>query len=169
VNTALTPTLLQRALEFAAVEPGEQTLDLFCGVGLFSLGLAQAGAHVTGIEQNKRAILDARGNAQRNGYKVDFITGDAAQVLRRYRAKNPRGVDLVLLDPPRAGAAECLNDIAALSPKRIVYVSCDPATLARDVKRLTALGYRLSEAVPLDLFPQTSHVETVARLERQST
>jgi 23S rRNA (uracil1939-C5)-methyltransferase len=154
VNTALTPALLQTALRFADVQPGQHALDLFCGVGLFSLGLARAGACVTGIEQNGRAVADARSNAQLNGCEADFLIGDAAETLRRYRKQNANRVDVVLLDPPRAGASQCLDDIAMLAPRRIVYVSCDPATLARDVKQLATLNYRLSKAVPLDLFPR---------------
>ncbi len=168
VNSPMTPQLLQTALRLAEVRAGERVLDAFCGVGLFALALARKGARVLGIEQNAQAIENAIFNARQNGLEAEFTSGDVAQVLRQ-RARNRRGVekfDVVLLDPPRAGAASCLSEIAHLAPRRIVYVSCDAATLARDVRALALLGYVLKRAIPLDFFPQTAHVETVARLER---
>lgn len=172
INSWMTPLLLQTALRLAQVQPGERVLDLYCGVGLFALAMARAGADVTGIEQNRAAVEMARENAKRNNLRAEFVAGDTARVLQQ-RAQNATqskrrqpSVDLVVLDPPRAGAAPCLPEIARLQPRRIVYVSCDCATLARDVRFLEAAGYRLAEVVPLDLFPQTAHVEAVARLER---
>jgi len=114
---------------------------------------------------SRGAIRDAQYNVRRNQLDektVKFKVGDAAAELQNLTVGS---YDLVVLDPPRAGAAACLPYLARLGPARIVYVSCDPATLARDVKALMAYGYRLDTAVPLDLFPQTAHVETVARLE----
>ena len=166
INTLATPLLLSTALELAQVQSGERVLDLYCGVGLFALALAKRGAVVTGIEYNARAIETARENAKRNGCDATFLAGDAARTLQKWRAQSGHErVDLVVLDPPRAGAKECLDEIVALAPRRIVYVSCDVATLARDVKILGARGFSLRRAVPLDLFPQTSHVETAALLE----
>ena len=166
INTAATPLLLLTALELAQVQHGERVLDLYCGVGLFALALAKRGATVTGIEYNARAIETACENAKLNDCEAAFLAGDAARTLRQWRnQKDNARVDLVVLDPPRAGAKECLDEIVALRPRRIVYVSCDAATLARDVKTLAARGFQLRRAVPLDLFPQTSHVETVALLE----
>ena len=171
VNSWMTPLLLQTALRLAQVQPGHRVLDLYCGVGLFALAMARAGGDVLGIEQNRAAVQMARENAVRNDLRAEFLAGDTARVLQR-RAQNAvksraeASVDLVVLDPPRAGAASCLPEIVRLQPRRIVYVSCDCATLARDVRFLTAAGYRLAEIVPLDLFPQTAHVEAVARLER---
>ncbi|HEX8833877.1 MAG TPA: 23S rRNA (uracil(1939)-C(5))-methyltransferase RlmD, partial [Abditibacteriaceae bacterium] len=166
VNSSLAPMLLQTALQAADVRSGQNALDLFCGVGLFALGMARCGANVVGIERSRRAIEDARGNTKRNGLDAEFHDGDAAAILRRLPR---RRWDVVLLDPPRAGAAEALEPIVELRAPRIVYVSCDPATLARDVKTLHASGYRLCSATPLDLFPQTAHVETVARFELSAT
>jgi 23S rRNA (uracil1939-C5)-methyltransferase len=172
INSWTTPLLLQTALRLAQVQPGERVLDLYCGVGLFALAMARAGAQVLGIEQNRAAVQMARENANRNNLQAEFADGDTALVLWRQaqnKARSKRSkanVDLVVLDPPRAGAAPCLLEIVRLQPRRIVYVSCDCATLARDVRFLTAAGYRLAEIVPLDLFPQTAHVEAVARLER---
>ena len=166
INTAATPLLLSTALKMTQVQHGERVLDLYCGVGLFALALAKRGAIVTGIEYNARAIETARVNAKLNGCEATFLAGDAARTLRQWRAKSGHErVDLVVLDPPRAGAKECLEEIVALQPRRIVYVSCDAATLARDIKTLVARGFQLRRATPLDLFPQTSHVETVALLE----
>ncbi len=135
---------------------------------------------MTGIEVSRAAIRDARDNAVRNGLPAEFREGDAAREMNRlaHRAQNAKASsrhaprqpareplpEIVLLDPPRAGAAACVPALLRLRPRRIVYVSCDPATLARDVRALSAGGYRLSRAVPLDLFPQTAHVETVVQL-----
>jgi 23S rRNA (uracil1939-C5)-methyltransferase len=157
VNSALTPRLIEIALEMAAIQKGERALDLFCGSGLFGVFMARAGARVTGVDV--RGKLD--GNAKLNGLQAQFTKLAADRFLRR--AKPP--CDVALLDPPRAGAGNCIEPLAALKPSRIVYVSCDPATLARDLKLLTARGYNLTRAVPLDMFPQTAHVETVVKLE----
>ncbi len=172
VNTSTTPLLLQTALRLANVQRDDRVLDLYCGVGLFALGAARLGGKVLGIEQSVQAIENARFNAQNNELQADFVAGDVAEVLRRRaREHSKRKVeterfDLVLLDPPRAGAVSCLEEIVRLEPRRIVYVSCDAATLARDIRALNSAGYVLAKAVPLDLFPQTAHVETVALLER---
>jgi 23S rRNA (uracil1939-C5)-methyltransferase len=164
INTALTPVLVDTALNMAEPEKGQHALDLYCGVGLFSLALAQRGARVSGVEANAAAIRQARGNANSNNLQADFYVGDAARALRRPQFAT-KTWHLILLDPPRAGAAECVPSLLRLRPRRIVYVSCDPATLARDVKSLVKGGYQLQSAVPLDLFPQTAHVETVVRLD----
>jgi 23S rRNA (uracil1939-C5)-methyltransferase len=157
VNPEISPLLVQTALEMAQVRSGEKALDLFCGAGLFALHLAREGAVVTGIETHRGAIKDATFNAGHNGLKADFRAGDAARELNKFKRGD---FDLILLDPPRAGAAECLEALVRLSPERIVYVSCDPATLARDAKFLGQNVYVLQRAVPFDLFPQTAHVET---------
>lgn len=162
VNTSATPLLLETALRLADVHNGERALDLFCGVGLFALAMARVGARVLGIESGSNAVRDAVFNAAQNHLAADFQAGDAASALLDLEAG---AWDLALLDPPRAGAMECMAPLASLKPRKIVYVSCDPATLARDIKLLTASGYILREAVPIDLFPQTAHVETVARLD----
>ncbi|HEX9997223.1 MAG TPA: 23S rRNA (uracil(1939)-C(5))-methyltransferase RlmD [Abditibacterium sp.] len=163
VNAEVSPLLAQTALEMAQVEPGQRALDLFCGAGLFALHLARAGAVVTGIEFHRGAIKDAIFNAKQNGLKADFRAGDAARELKKHRRGD---FDLILLDPPRAGAASCLPDLVRLAPARLVYISCDPATLARDAGFLGQNGYKLQRAVPFDLFPQTAHVETAALFVR---
>ena len=161
VNTFLTPTLVETALNFADAQPENRALDVFCGVGLFALSLARRGAAVLGLEANPHAVQDAIFNAAQNGLQAEFKAGDAAKTLHHLKPE----WNIALLDPPREGAAACLAPLARLRPRRIVYVSCDPATLARDVKALARSGYHLRAAVPLDLFPQTAHVETVACLE----
>ena len=167
VNAALVETLAETALRLANVQREEKILDLFCGVGLFSLALAKCGARVVGIERSASAVRDAKSNAALNGLEAEFLAGDAAGEMRRLAARGET-FSCIFLDPPRAGAAECLPAILQLMPRRIVYVSCDPATLARDVKTLSG-EYVLRAAVPLDLFPQTAHVETVALLEQDGT
>ncbi|RYG73958.1 23S rRNA (uracil(1939)-C(5))-methyltransferase RlmD [bacterium] len=163
VNSQISPWLVQTALVMAQVQRGQKALDLFCGAGLFALHLAREGAVVTGIETHQGAIKDATFNTGHNGLSAKFRAGDAARELGKFR---PGDFDLILLDPPRAGAAECLPALARLAPERLVYVSCDPATLARDAKFLTDNGYELQRAIPFDLFPQTAHVETAALFTR---
>ena len=163
VNSELTPRLLEIALGYAAVREGDRAIDLFCGAGLFALGMARAGASVLGIELNRDAVLDAQFNAMENELSAEFRGGSAMAGLGQLQAGE---FDTLLLDPPREGAAECIEEIVHLLPGRIVYVSCDPATLARDIKALSP-HYTLIEATPLDMFPQTAHVETVALLSRR--
>ncbi len=161
VNTVMAERLVQEALNALAVRKGERVLELYCGVGLFTLPVAAAGAHVVGVEINPRAVADARHNLAAHGFSTArVIASDAADVLRR---DAPRW-DALLLDPPRAGLApEVVHAVLRARPSRVVYVSCDPATLARDAQMLVAGGYRLEYVQPLDLFPQTHHVESVAR------
>lgn len=162
VNPEIAPLLAQSALELAAIQKGQRALDLFCGAGFFALHLARAGAEVVGIETHRGAIRDAVFNAQTASLKIRFQSGDAARELERFG----RGAfDLILLDPPRAGAASCLESLLRIAPQRLIYVSCDPATLARDAKVLCNGGYVLTRVQPFDLFPQTAHVETVALFE----
>lgn len=165
VNTEMSPLLAQTALELAEVESRARALDLFCGAGFFALHLARCGAIVTGIETHRGAIRDAIWNAQHNGLKAHFRAGDAPRELARFAKGN---FDLILLDPPRAGARECLPALLKIAPRRLIYVSCDPATWARDTKVLLSGGYALRRAIPFDLFPQTAHVEVVSLFERVS-
>ncbi len=174
VNTEISPHLALAALELSQVQRGEKALDLFCGAGFFALHLARAGAEVMGIEANRGAIKDAIWNLQLNSnlhpksgvpeitLNAKFRAGDAARGLQGF---NKGDFDFVLLDPPRAGARECIDGLIKIAPKRIVYISCDPATLARDAKILTSRGYHMSRAIPFDLFPQTAHVEVVTRFD----
>jgi 23S rRNA (uracil1939-C5)-methyltransferase len=162
VNAAAHPELVQVVVAIAAVGPGTRVLDLYSGAGNFSLPLARRGASVEGVERHAAAIAAARANAARLGLeRAIFRRGLAADALARLAAG---AIDTVVLDPPRTGAAEVMDALAALRAPRILYVSCDPATLARDVRALLAAGYRLTRVQPVDLFPQTYHVESVAEL-----
>ncbi len=168
VNLLQTRRLYQVALEFAGLTGTETVLDLYCGIGTISLCLARRAGRVIGAEIVPQAVEDARSNAERNGIgNAEFFCGDAGAVAARLAEKKTRP-DVVCVDPPRKGLApEVPAILADMSPKRIVYVSCDPATLARDIKRLEELGYRARKAQPVDLFPRTAHVETVVLLEGQ--
>ena len=167
VNAEVNAALVERAVE--ELRPAGRVLDLFCGIGNFTLPIASRGAAVTGIEGDPRLVERARENARRNGLDrtARFETADLSgpDALAPFLAE---GVDRLLLDPPRSGAAEALRSLAgARAPERIVYVSCDPESLARDVGWLVrSLGYRLRALALADMFPHTSHVETVATLER---
>ena len=170
-NAALLEPLVAEALRFAppvdASSPGP-ALDLYCGVGLFTLPLARRFAEVVGVESHRAAAAYAARNLANAGLGNARIDAVAVEPwLSRHAALAP--VAFLLLDPPRVGAgAEVVAGILALRPTRIVYVSCDPATLARDLRLLLAGGYRLERVAALDLFPQTHHVETVAHLARAS-
>jgi 23S rRNA (uracil1939-C5)-methyltransferase len=141
-------------------------LDLCCGLGNLALPAAARGGRVTGVDLDGQAIVQARENARRLGLSATFIHDDAAAAVLALAGAGRR-FPLVLLNPPRAGAREAVAAIPALSPSRILVVSCDPATLARDAAALAAAGYRLDAVRPVDLFPQTAHVETVARFSRE--
>jgi 23S rRNA (uracil1939-C5)-methyltransferase len=157
--------LVDLALGLAAPLPGEEVLDLFCGLGNLALPAAARGGRVTGVDLDGQAVLQARENARRLGREATFVRDDAAAAARALAGAGRR-FRLVMLNPPRTGAREAVAAVPALSPSRIVIVSCDPATLARDAAALTASGYELSAVRPLDLFPQTAHVETVAVFRR---
>ena len=169
VNRAQTERLYALALEFAGLAGTETVLDLYCGIGTISLALARRAGRVIGAEIVPQAIEDAKANAVRNGVEnVRFLCGDAGQAAARLSAEGVRP-QVICVDPPRKGLGpEVPAILAGLGPARIVYVSCDPATLARDVKRLGELGYRAVKARGVDLFPRTQHVETVCLLEKQN-
>ena len=157
VNTAQAEALVKLALEMAEVEEGSFVADVFAGAGMFSLPLAEAGADVVAIELSGSAVRDLRRNADANGLFVDAVCDDAVRALDQLE-----GADAVLVDPPRAGLEKrVLEGICQAAPARVVYVSCDPQTMARDAARFANQGYRLVRTCPVDLFPQTYHVETV--------
>ncbi len=167
VNTPQAEILYGLALDFAALEGTETVLDLYCGIGTITLCLARRARRAIGAEVVPQAIEDARENALRNRIEnAEFFCGDAGEIAARLAAQGVRP-DVVTVDPPRKGLAPAVVEaIAAMAPGRVVYVSCDPATLARDVKRFSQLGYALRKAAAVDLFPRTPHVESVALLER---
>jgi 23S rRNA (uracil1939-C5)-methyltransferase len=162
VNLAQNRRLVAAALDGCRLTGRERVLDLYCGIGNFSLPLARKARQVTGVEAFAPAIDAARRNAVSN--RLDNLQFHA-KPAERYVQTVPSGAfDVVLLDPPRAGAYAVAKDLVRLQPERIVYVSCDPATLARDLQPLLHGGYRLESAQPVDMFPQTSHIEGVAVL-----
>jgi 23S rRNA (uracil1939-C5)-methyltransferase len=167
VNLRQNLTLVQVALDLADPVPGEEVLDLCCGLGNLSLPAAARGGRVTGVDLDGEAVRQARESGRRLGREATFVRDDAAAAVRALGAAGRR-FPLVLLNPPRAGARDAVAAIPALEPARIVVVSCDPATLARDAAVLAAAGYPLAAVRPIDLFPQTAHVETVTLFRRAS-
>ena len=167
INLEQTQRLYALALEYAGLTGTETVLDLYCGIGTISLCLAQRAGKVIGAEVVPQAIEDAKANALRNGVdNAEFFCGDAGQIAAHLvrQGVRPR---VICVDPPRKGLGPEVPEIlAAMAPERIVYVSCDPATLARDVKRFSLLGYSAVKAQGVDLFPRTQHVETVCLLTR---
>lgn len=168
VNPVQTERLYGTALEYAGLTGDETVWDLYCGIGTISLFLAQKAKKVYGVEIVPQAIDDARANAALNGMdNVEFFVGKAEEVLPEQYAKNQVYADVIVVDPPRKGCdSECLDTIVKMGPKRVVYVSCDSATLARDLKYLGERGYRLEKVRAVDMFPGSVHVETVCLLSR---
>ena len=167
VNRPQAERLYGRALEYAGLTGEELVLDLYCGIGTITLCLAKEARRAIGAEIVPQAIANARENARANGItNAEFFCGDASDVAARLANQGLRP-QVVVVDPPRKGLAEDVPEtIASMDPDRVVYVSCDSATLGRDVKRFSALGYRAVRATAVDLFPRTAHVEAVVLLER---
>ena len=167
VNHDQAERLYEKAVEFAGLTGTETVLDLYCGAGTITQVMARHARQVIGAEIVPEAIEDARENARRNGIdNVRFFCSDASAVAADFAAKDLRP-DVICVDPPRKGLApEVVEAAASMEPKRIVYVSCDPATLGRDVKRFADYGYRAVRAAAVDLFPRTANVESVVLLER---
>ena len=167
VNPPQAERLYRKALEYAQLDKGMLAFDLYCGAGTISLCLAQEAGRVIGAEIVPEAVENARKNAKENRVdNVEFLCADAGQAAL---ALGERGLqpNVVVVDPPRKGMyQEAVMAVASMHPRRIVYVSCEPSTLARDILRFSELGYSLSAATAFDLFPRTKHVETVALLER---
>ena len=171
VNPAQTEKLYSKALEFANLRGDETVWDMYCGIGTISLFLSQKAEKVYGVEIVPQAIIDAKKNAEINGIKnAEFFTGAAEDVVSDIYKKGVAGsqADVVVVDPPRKGCDEKLLDtITMMKPKRMVYVSCDPATLARDLKTLIANGFRLEKVAVFDQFSRSFHVETVVWMSGQ--
>ena len=167
VNHDQAQRLYEKALEYAGLTGRELAVDLYCGAGTITQVLARRARHVIGGEIVPEAIRDARVSARRNGVEnVEFLGGDAADVAAELALRQLRP-DVICVDPPRKGLApEVIASIAAMAPRRVVYVSCDPGTLGRDVKRFAEMGYLARRAVAVDLFPRTRHVETVCLLSK---
>jgi 23S rRNA (uracil1939-C5)-methyltransferase len=164
VNQAVNGMLVRRAMQLLAPAPGERVLDLFCGLGNFALPIARLGATVTGIEGSAALVERAWANARANGLAAEFVVGDLFDEATCTRL--PR-CTAMLVDPPREGAIEVVKALGDEGPGRIVYVACDPATLARDAGVLVHVkGYRLAAAGVANMFPHTAHVESVALFVR---
>ena len=170
VNPAQTKKLYGTALEYAGLTGNEVVWDLYCGIGTISLFLAPKAKKVYGVEIVPQAIEDARENGRLNGFdNVEFFVGKAEEVLPEWYKKNGGQADVIVVDPPRKGCDEkCLETIVKMGPERVVYVSCDSATLARDLRYLCDRGYEVRKVRGCDMFGGTVHVETVALLTRKA-
>ena len=165
VNHAQAQRLYEAAIAQAKMTKNDLVLDLYCGVGTITLAMASAAGKVIGVEVIPQAVADARDNAKRNGIEnAEFFCGDAGQAALELE-KQGIHPDVVVVDPPRKGlSADTIEALHRMNPRRIVYVSCDPATLGRDVALLKEKGYRVQNALACDLFPRTVHVESVVTL-----
>lgn len=165
VNPEQTNRLYSKALEYADLTGNETVIDAYCGIGTISLFLAKKARHVYGVEIVPEAIKDAKRNAKLNQItNATFAVGQAEEVIPRWYDQGI-DADVIVVDPPRKGCDEALlRTMIEMKPKRIVYVSCNPGTLARDLRILEDGGYKTEEVTPVDMFPQTTHVEAVARL-----
>ncbi len=168
VNPVQTEVLYGKALEYADLKGDETVFDAYCGIGTISLFLSRKAKKVYGIEIVPQAINNAKENARLNGVKnVEFLVGESEIVIPELYRKGIKA-DVIVVDPPRKGCDEKLLEvITEMSPEKVVYVSCNPATLARDLKYLSERGYEVREVQPVDMFPQTSHVETVVLMSRK--
>lgn len=163
VNTAQAEYLVEGAIESLGLTEHSTVADLYCGVGTFTLPLAKRVDNVFAVESAASSVRDLRRNAELSQVYVDVIGGDSARELPKLG-----NLDALIVDPPRAGLSKGVpEDIASAGPLRVAYISCDPATWARDVARFDKVGYKLIQATPVDLFPQTYHVETLSILERK--
>lgn len=167
INPTQTEKLYSKAIELANLSGAENVMDIYCGIGTISLSCAKNAKSVTGIEIVEQAIIDAKKNAVRNNIEnAEFYAGSAEDIVPKMIDEGLRP-DVVMIDPPRKGSDEkTLDAIIKASPKRIVYVSCNSATLARDAKYLAEHGYAIRQATPVDMFPHTVHVETVVLLSQ---
>ena len=166
VNPVQTEKLYTKAIEYAALTGKETVVDAYCGTGTIGMIAGSGAKQVIGVELNSDAVRDARNNAKKNGIKnIQFYQNDAGKFLMEM-AEQKAEVDVVLMDPPRAGSSEeFLQSVVTIKPGKIVYISCNPETLVRDLKYLTKKGYRVQKCVGVDMFPFTSHVECVSVLQ----
>lgn len=170
INPAQTEVLYGKAMEFAGLTGRETVIDAYCGIGTIGMIAAKTAGQVLGVEVNRDAVRDAIANAKLNNMKnIRFICADAGEFMVDM-AQNGERCDVLLMDPPRAGGDQAfLSSAVTLAPTRIVYVSCNPETLARDLLFLTKRGYRVKKIQPVDMFPHTNHVETVCLLTREKS
>ncbi len=168
VNPVQTKVLYEKALEYAQIDENDVVIDAYCGIGTISLFLAQKAKKVYGIEIVPDAIRDAKMNAELNGItNAEFVVGEAEKVMPKWKNEGFTP-DVIVVDPPRKGCeVDFLQAMIEMEPKRIVYVSCNPSTLARDLVILEEGGYETKEVQPVDMFSQTNHIEAVCLLERK--
>ena len=168
VNRTQTEVLYKKALELAKLTGRETVIDAYCGIGTIGLCAAPLAKQVIGVERNPAAVKDAAANARRNKIaNARFVCADATEWMAAAAGEGLHP-DVVFLDPPRAGSTpECITAVNKMKPRRAVYVSCDPENLARDVAAFTRLGWRAAKFCPVDLFPQTKHVEAIVSLQRE--
>lgn len=169
VNPVQTAKLYAKAMEYAALTGKETVVDAYCGTGTIGLIASDKAKQVIGVELNADAVRDAVNNAKRNGVKnISFYKNDAGKFLIEMAGQQAK-VDVLLMDPPRSGSSEeFLDAISKIGPGRIVYISCNPETLARDLKKLTKAGYRVEKGVGVDMFPWTDNLESIVKLVRKS-
>lgn len=168
INPIQTEKLYSTAIDYAELTGEETVIDAYCGIGTIGIIAAQKAKEVIAVEVNKDAVFDAKNNAERNNTQnIKFYCDDAGKFMTNM-ASDGKSADVVFMDPPRAGSDEAfLSSVVTLNPKRIVYVSCNPETQERDLKYLIRNGYKVRKIQPVDMFPHTNHVETVALLSRQ--
>ncbi|MCK7544444.1 23S rRNA (uracil(1939)-C(5))-methyltransferase RlmD [Marinobacter bryozoorum] len=166
VNADINQRMVHRAIDWLDVQPGDRVLDLFCGLGNFTLPLARKAGQVVGVEGDDAMVVRGRENAELNG--LSNVTFHGANLQGDFTGESwaTEGFDRILIDPPRSGAQEICEHLTAFGAKRIVYVSCNPATLARDAGVIVSKGYRLVQAGVMDMFPHTTHVESIALFEK---
>ena len=167
INHTQTEVLYGLAVDAAHLTGKEVVLDAYCGIGTIGLTAADHAKQVVGVEVNREAVHDAIGNAKHNGVKnARFFAADATQWIGEAAAAGERA-DVIFMDPPREGSTpQFIDSVARMAPKRVVYVSCNPVTLARDLELLTRKGYKVESSTPVDMFPHSEHIETVCALSK---
>lgn len=167
INPAQTEKLYNKAMEFARLDKDTTVIDAYCGIGTIGLVAAKTAGNVVGVELNPDAVKDAISNCKRNGMKnARFYCDDAGEFMQAL-AENGESADVVFMDPPRSGSSKkFIDSLTAMKPERVVYISCNPETLARDLQFITKKGYGVKKIQPVDMFPHTNHIECVVLLER---
>ncbi len=167
INPVQTEKLYNKAMEFARLDKDTSVIDAYCGIGTIGLVAAKTAGNVVGVELNPEAVKDAISNCKRNGMKnARFYCDDAGDFMQAL-AENGESADVVFMDPPRSGSSKkFIDSLTAMKPERVVYISCNPETLARDLQFITKKGYGVKKIQPVDMFPHTNHIECVVLLER---
>lgn len=169
INPVQTEKLYNKAMEFAQLDKDTTVIDAYCGIGTIGLVAAKTAGNVVGVELNPDAVKDAISNSKRNGMKnARFYCDDAGEFMQAL-AENGESADVVFMDPPRSGSSrKFIESLAAMAPQRVVYISCNPETLARDLALLTKKGYEVKRIQPVDMFPHTNHIECVVKMVRNN-